>query len=75
MSRFAKTLDNGQVAAYGFDNALGYFFDVFNEDDEPIIEESSFMTDLNHGRMLELMTNYNVGSEEQRQKVALDLPF
>ena len=74
MSRFHQYKNNEEVA-FGFDHALGYFFDVFNEDDEPIIEESSLITKMNHGRMLELMVKYNVGSEEQRQKVALDLPI
>ncbi len=75
MSRFTKMMPNGHVIAFGFDNTLGYFLDEFDEEDEIIVEESSMITGLNHGRMLELMNEHKVGTEEQRQKVALDLPI
>ena len=79
MSRYTKTMDNGKTIAYGFDHALGYFIDVVDasdENEEPIylIEESSLLTKMSNGKMLELMDLYEL-PESHIEMVAMDLPM
>tara|TARA_R110000868_G_scaffold248084_1_gene504460 strand:+ start:374 stop:616 length:243 start_codon:yes stop_codon:yes gene_type:complete len=79
MSRYTKTMDNGKTIAYGFDHALGYFIDVVDasdENEEPIylIEESSLLTKMSNGKMLELMDLYEL-PESHIEMVAMDLPI
>ena len=51
-----------QVITYGFDHAEGYFFQLMevdpktNEVEKYVIDESSLLTKMSNGRMLELMT-------------------
>jgi len=69
-----------QAIAYGFDNAEGYFFQLMeidpktNEVEQFIIDESTLMTKMSNGKMLELMTKYNL-PYSHIQKVAMDLPI
>lgn len=77
MSRYTKDLEDGRLVTYGFDNALGYFLDVFSMPDEKgvrklLIEESSLLTKMSNGKMLELMEEYDL-NESHRDKVAMDL--
>ena len=81
MSRYIKKLEEkNQTVAYGFDNTLGYFFQIF--DDNPdveeeecmILDECSTFTSMNNGRMLELMLEHKV-DESHSAAVALDLTF
>jgi len=77
MSRYTKDLEDGRLVTYGFDNALGYFLDVFSTPDEKgirklLIEESSLLTKMSNGKMLELMEDYDL-NESHRDKVAMDL--
>jgi hypothetical protein len=81
MSRYFKQIEEKNLSvAYGFDRAMGYFFQVFDEnkldDDEErlIIDEDSLLTGMSNGRMLELMVEYDV-NEDHRLAVTLDLPF
>jgi len=79
MSRYIKVTDNGKTIAYGFDHALGYFIDVVEApdgDEEPIylIEESSLLTKMSNGKMLELMDLYEL-PESHIEMVAMDLPI
>ncbi len=79
MSRYTKDLENGESVAYGFDRALGYFFDVFGIPDEEgtsqlVVEECSLITGMSNGKMMELMAEYEV-PQELINKVALDLPI
>lgn len=78
MSRYTKEQDDFEIA-YGFDNATGYFFQVFglpddDGEDNLIIDECSLFTNMSKGRMIELMTEYNV-DKNHIDKVAMDLPF
>ncbi len=79
MSKYVKQLDNGKHIAYGFDIALGYFIDVFDVPDEDgeehlLLEESSLLTKMSNGKMIELMSLYNL-PESHIEQVALDLPI
>lgn len=79
MSRYVKQLDNGKHIAYGFDIALGYFIDVYDVPDEDgkehlLLEESSLLTKMGNGKMIELMSLYNL-PESHIEQVALDLPI
>ena len=66
-----------QVITYGFDHAEGYFFQLMevdpktNEVEKYVIDESSLLTKMSNGRMLELMTEYNL-PKSHIQKVAMD---
>lgn len=77
MSRYVKQMEDGTSVAYGFDKALGYFIDVFGPEDEEgisqmIVEESSFLSGMSNGKMVELMQEYQL-PEEHINLVALDL--
>jgi hypothetical protein len=79
MSKYVKQLDNGKHIAYGFDIALGYFIDVFDVPDEDgeehlLLEESSLLTKMSNGKMIELMSLYNL-PESHIEQVASDLPI
>jgi hypothetical protein len=79
MSRYTKTLENGKTIAYGFDRALGYFLDVADVPDDTgesvmLIEESSFFTKMNNGKMIELMGIYEL-PESHIEQVAMNLPI
>jgi len=79
MSRFTKI--KKLKIAFGFDPMTptgGYFFQVFEEykdDDEEILVNEGFDKGISKTKMLELMEAYNVGTTEQRQLVAMDLPI
>ena len=79
MSRYTKELDNGKTIAYGYDGTLGYYFDVFdvpdgNDREILLIEESSALTGMNNGKMIELMDIYKL-PESHIELVAMDLPI
>ncbi len=79
MSRYVKQLENGKEVAYGFDHALGYYLQVFDVPDEDgedvlLIDESSMLTRMSNGKMIELMDVYNL-PESHIEMVASDLPI
>lgn len=79
MSRYTKQLEDGRSVAYGYDRALGYFIDVFGIPDEQgvsesLIEESSFLTRMSNGKMIELMDLFAL-PESHIEQVAMDLPI
>lgn len=79
MSRYIKELNNNKQVAYGYDAILGYFIDVFGSPDEygnryPIISESSALTKMSNGQMIELMDLFEL-PESQIEQVAMDLPI
>jgi len=77
MSRHIKKTDKHEIA-YGFDHHLRYFFQVYDifakEEDDLIIDESSLLTGMSNGDMLDLMEEYGA-DENHITLVALDLPF
>lgn len=79
MSRYTKQMDDGRLVIYGLDHALGYFLDVLGIPDEQgeresLIEESSLLTKMSNGKMIELMDMFDL-PESQIELVALDLPI
>ena len=79
MSRYTKQLEDGRSVTYGYDRALGYFIDVFGIPDEQgvsesLIEESSFLTKMSNGKMIELMDLFAL-PESHIEQVAMDLPI
>ena len=79
MSRYTKQLEDGRSVAYGYDRALGYFIDVFGIPDEQgvsesLIEESSFLTKMSNGKMIELMDLFAL-PESHIEQVAMGLPI
>jgi hypothetical protein len=79
MSRYTKELEDGRSVVYGFDHALGYFIDVFGIPDEDgvsesLMEESSVLTRMSNGKMIELMDMFNL-PESHIEQVAMDLPI
>ena len=79
MSRFTKRLEEGLTIAYGHDNALGYFIDVFKRSEDPkaedeIVLEKCSMFGASNGDILELMEKYEANPDHIRA-VGLDLKF
>jgi hypothetical protein len=81
MSRKVKTLDNGDVIAYGYDRpTASYFFQKYaaepDDDGEDVllIDEDSHMTKMSNAKMLELLIEYKVDDRDIAH-VAMDLPI
>lgn len=78
MSRYTKELENGNTVAFGFDSALGYFIDEFGPDndgeDALVLSESSLLTGMGNGKMVELMKKYEL-PEAHIERVVMDLPI
>ena len=78
MSRYTKEIDKRTTLAYGFDDVFGYFFDVIWIDrrgrEVTRLEESSLLTNLSNGMMIELMKEYEL-PEEHIDAVTLEIPF
>jgi hypothetical protein len=79
MSRYVKELEDGNYISYGFDNALGYFFDLCTASDEDgdselLIEESSILSGMNNGKMIGLMSIFKL-PESHIEMVAMDVPI
>jgi hypothetical protein len=71
MCRHVGRTAEGWQAAYGYDRPLQtYFFQVFDSEDECVIDENC-----GHGRLLTLLEKTGVHvPEERRISYALDLP-
>ena len=78
MSRYVKNLGEGKDVAYGFDHVTGYFFQVFDTDEDGedilLVDECSLFTKVSKGRLIELMKEYGA-DETHIANVALDLPI
>ena len=80
MSRFTVKLEAQKEFVYGFDHALGYFYELWDyslgkEDDECLLEDKSYLFNkLSKIEMAGVMTKYRV-NEEHIEKVFLDLSF
>jgi hypothetical protein len=80
MSRFLVNLGEQKEFIYGFDHALGYFYEVWDnslgeEEEDCIVEDkNTLFNKMPKGEMVEAMKKYGA-KEEHIEKVALDLPF
>jgi hypothetical protein len=80
MSRYVVDLGDNKEFVYGFDHALGYFYELWDnslgdEDYERIVEDKSyFMNKLSKSEMMEMMRKYNARSIHL-ERMAMDLPF
>ena len=69
MSRYVVDLEENKEFVYGFDHALGYFYELWDnslgdEDYERIVEDKSyFINKLKKGEMMEAMEKYNAKKE------------
>jgi hypothetical protein len=79
MSRYIIKKDNKQLA-YGFDHALGYFYDIIDlsePEDSPkhlIEEKCSFLNRLNRGDFANILKEWKA-KETHIMALALDQPF
>jgi hypothetical protein len=80
MSRYVVDLGENKEFVYGFDHALGYFYELWDnslgdEDYERIIvDKSYFINKLSKGEMIEVMEKYNA-RKEHLERMVMDLPF
>jgi hypothetical protein len=81
MSRYVVDLGENKEFVYGWDHALGYFYELWDnslegdEDELRIIkDESYFLTKLSKGDMVEAMEKYKA-DKSHITKMSLDLPF
>lgn len=79
MSRY--TIKNGPLElAYGFDHALGYFYDITNNEhpddsaDHTVESKCSFIDGLNRGDFAKVLEHWGA-RETHIMAVALDQPF
>ena len=88
MSRYetTATLPSGQLAeaAYGFDEAFGYFIQIFDPSDPDggdeevslIVDEDSLFTDLSNYKLLALLNQYHIViPKSHRDKIGGDWPI
>ena len=85
MSRYNMTVDAKSVAdyapmsglvdvAYGFDHVLGYFYQVFDVNDEPVVDRTSRFSKMPRIEFMEFLEKI-CAPAKHINKVALDLPF
>jgi hypothetical protein len=80
MSRYIVKLEGQKEFIYGWDHALGYFYELWDNsisDEEELcilFEKSSVFDNMTKVEMLEQMEKYGV-EESHIELVAVDLPF
>jgi hypothetical protein len=80
MSRYVVDLGENKEFVYGWDHALGYFYELWDnslgeEDYEKIVEDKSyFLNKLSREDMLEAMSKYKA-DEFHIMKMVLNTPF
>lgn len=80
MSRFKIKLEGQKEFVYGFDHALGYFYELWDhslgdEESDCLIEEKSYIFDgLTKIEMAGIMTKYRANGDHI-ESVFMDLPF
>lgn len=76
MSRYTKRLDNGNTIIYGWDHALGYFYDVwenYGTKEEKCIKERCSLFGMSKGELLDAIGEIKANPGFM-QSLALDLP-
>lgn len=80
MSRYVVDLGENKEFVYGWDHALGYFYELWDnslgdEDYERVVEDKSYvLSKLGRGEMLEKMEKYGA-NKEHILMMGADLPF
>jgi len=80
MSRYVVDLEENKEFVYGWDHALGYFYELWDhslgdEDYEKIVEDKSyFLNKLSKSEMMEAMEKYNA-NKDHLERMAMDIPF
>ena len=81
MSRYVKKVNDKVTIAYGWDHAIGYFFQKFNDDlisdenEEGIeIDEDSLFHKLSNSKFVEYLMKYEC-KQEHINAVLMDLEF
>ena len=73
MSRYIIRSGSKKVA-YGFDHAVGYFYQEFNADGECVVDRDSLFSGLSNSEFAELLKKNGAKSQHIHCAV-LDLPF
>lgn len=76
MSRYTKAMDNGSTIVYGWDHALGYFYDVwenYNTKEEKCIKNRCSLFGMPKFELLEALGEIKANPGFM-QSLALDLP-
>lgn len=58
MSRLTMSANNGGSLAYGLDHALGWFFQLFDANEEILIDEDTMFTGLSESRLVDLIREH-----------------
>ena len=74
MSRYTISLPDRKIA-YGFDHAVGYFFQEFDAEGEITVDEDSLFHGLTNGPLLERLDGIEGIPDEHLCLITLDLPF
>ena len=78
MSRHVKRRGSLEIA-YGYDDGMGYFFQVFDseqesdENDDGLILNEGFIEGISKERMLELMKQYKVDNSMHTELIELGI--
>ena len=76
MSRYTKKLDSGQTIIYGWDHALGYFYDVwenYGTKEEKCIKERCSLFGMAKSELVDAISEIKANPNFM-QALALDLP-
>jgi hypothetical protein len=76
MSRYTKKLDSGQTIAYGWDHALGYFYDVwenYGTKEEKCIKQRCSLFGMPKNELADAISEIKANPNFM-QALALDLP-
>ena len=80
MSRYVVDLGENKEFVYGYDHALGYFYELWDnslgedEAEKLVKDKSSLLSKLSKSEMVESMEEYGA-RKDHIKKAALDLPF
>ena len=80
MSRYSVDLEESKKFVYGWDHALGYFYELWDDSlseevSECLIKErSSFLDKMQSSEMVEAMID-NRANQDHIEMVLMDLPF
>jgi hypothetical protein len=59
MSRYIKKLEEGKTLVYGTDHALGYFYEIWKEEDEFPEVDRSTMFGMPHEEMVSVLKKHD----------------